>query len=58
MKALVIGATGSTGEFLVDDLLADNNYTTVTVFVRRPTGKQHPKLGNKLRRVKLRTNLY
>jgi uncharacterized protein YbjT (DUF2867 family) len=44
MKALVIGATGSTGEFLVDELLADKDYTTVTVFVRRPTGKQHPKL--------------
>lgn len=44
MKALVIGATGSTGEFLVDELLADKEYTSVTVFVRRATGKQHPKL--------------
>ena len=44
MKALVIGATGSTGEFLVDELLADKDYTAVTVFVRRPMGKQHPKL--------------
>jgi uncharacterized protein YbjT (DUF2867 family) len=44
MKALVIGATGSTGEFLVDELLADKDYTTVTVFVRRPIGKHHPKL--------------
>lgn len=44
MKALVIGATGSTGGFLVDELLADRDYTTVTVFVRRSTGKQHPKL--------------
>ena len=44
MKALVIGATGATGEFLVDELLADKNYTTVTIFVRRPTGKQNPKL--------------
>lgn len=44
MKALVIGATGSTGEFLVDQLLADKDYTTVTIFVRRPTGKQNPKL--------------
>lgn len=44
MKALVIGATGATGELLVEALLADTNYTTVTIFVRRPTGKQHPKL--------------
>lgn len=44
MKALVIGATGSTGEFLVDELLADKNYESVTIFVRRATGKKHPKL--------------
>jgi uncharacterized protein YbjT (DUF2867 family) len=44
MKALVIGATGSTGEFLVDELLKDPAYTAVTVFVRRATGKRHPKL--------------
>ena len=44
MKALVIGATGSTGELLVDELLADAAYTSVTVFVRRATGKRHPKL--------------
>lgn len=44
MKALVIGATGATGEFLVEELLADQNYTQVTIFVRRPTGKQNPKL--------------
>jgi uncharacterized protein YbjT (DUF2867 family) len=44
MKALVIGATGSTGEFLVDELLDDKYYTSVTVFARRSTGKQHPKL--------------
>jgi len=44
MKAIVIGATGSTGEFLVDQLLADAGYTNVTIFVRKPTGKQNPKL--------------
>lgn len=44
MKALVIGATGSTGEFLVDELLADKNYESVTIFVRRATNKKHPKL--------------
>jgi len=44
MKALVIGATGATGKALVDKLLEDNNYSAVSVFVRRPFGKAHPKL--------------
>lgn len=44
MKALVIGATGSTGKELVDKLLKDQDYTSVSVFVRRPFGKSHPKL--------------
>lgn len=44
MKALVIGATGATGKELVDKLLEDNEYTSVSVFVRRSFGKSHPKL--------------
>lgn len=44
MKALVIGATGSTGKFLTEQLLEDNNYTSVITFVRKPSGKKHPKL--------------
>lgn len=44
MKALIIGATGSTGEFLVNELLADAAYSNVVIFVRKPTGKQNPKL--------------
>lgn len=44
MKALVIGATGATGKELVDLLLESNNYKAVSIFVRRPTGKSHPKL--------------
>lgn len=44
MKAIVIGATGATGEFLVNELLEDKDYTTVTVFVRRSIEKKHPKL--------------
>ena len=44
MRALVIGATGSTGGFLVEKLLADKDYTLVRIFVRKSTGKQHPKL--------------
>ena len=44
MKALLIGATGSTGKFLLNELIQDDDYTSVSVFVRRPTGKSHPKL--------------
>ncbi|MDR6762146.1 uncharacterized protein YbjT (DUF2867 family) [Flavobacterium sp. 2755] len=44
MKALVIGATGSTGKYLVDELLKDNDYTSVVTFVRKPSGKEHSKL--------------
>jgi uncharacterized protein YbjT (DUF2867 family) len=44
MKALLIGATGSTGKFLLDELIQDDDYTAVTIFVRRSTGRSHPKL--------------
>jgi uncharacterized protein YbjT (DUF2867 family) len=44
LKALIIGATGATGKELVQLLLSDSNYESVTVFVRRSTGIEHPKL--------------
>lgn len=44
MKALLIGATGSTGKFLLNELIQDDAYSSVTIFVRRPTGRSHPKL--------------
>jgi len=44
MKALVIGATGATGKELVNLLLENNDYKAVSIFVRRATGKTHPKL--------------
>lgn len=44
MKAIVIGATGATGKELVELLLEDSSYTSVSVFVRRPIGKSHNKL--------------
>lgn len=44
MKALVIGATGATGKELVDLLLESNDYESVSIFVRRSTGKSHSKL--------------
>lgn len=42
--ALLIGATGLVGGELLKQLLEDPAYDTVHVFVRRSTGKQHPKL--------------
>lgn len=44
MMAMIIGATGSTGKELVEKLLEDKEYTAVSIFVRRPFGKSHPKL--------------
>lgn len=42
--AIVIGATGLVGSALTDQLLKDDRFTTVKVFVRRTTGKTNPKL--------------
>ncbi len=36
MKALVIGATGAVGKDLVDLLLKDDSFESVSVFVSRP----------------------
>ena len=44
MKALVIGATGAVGRDLVEQLLQDNAFERVTVFVRRPLAVENPKL--------------
>ena len=44
MRALIIGATGATGECLVSELLADEAYEQVVVFVRRHTDRKHAKL--------------
>lgn len=44
MKALIFGATGLTGNYLTDILLADPTYSEVVLFVRKNTGKSHPKL--------------
>jgi uncharacterized protein YbjT (DUF2867 family) len=42
--ALVIGATGLVGSQLVQQLLQDNRFQRVIVFVRRSTGISHAKL--------------
>ncbi|MFY1046414.1 NAD(P)H-binding protein [Chryseobacterium sp. GP-SGM7] len=44
MKALVIGATGATGKDLVQQLLLDNNFNEVNVFVRKPLTIYNDKL--------------
>ena len=44
MKALIIGATGATGKDLVTQLLADDTYSQVHCFVRKPLTLAHPKL--------------
>lgn len=44
MNALIIGATGATGKDLLDLLLNDGSFDSVTIFVRRKQDVQHPKL--------------
>lgn len=44
MKALVIGATGATGKDLVKQLLNDNEFDEVDIFVRKPVDVQNDKL--------------
>ncbi|WP_034745043.1 NAD(P)H-binding protein [Chryseobacterium vrystaatense] len=44
MKALVIGATGATGKDLVKQLLNDNEFDEVDIFVRKPVAVQNDKL--------------
>ncbi|QNA45528.1 NAD(P)H-binding protein [Lacibacter sediminis] len=42
--AVVLGATGLIGSSLVEQLLADDAFSTVRVLVRKPIPIQHPKL--------------
>lgn len=42
--AILLGATGLTGSYLLDLLLDSEDYEKVLVFTRRTTGKLHPKL--------------
>lgn len=44
MKALVLGATGATGNEILQLLLKNDKYQEVSVFVRRPLSLTHPKL--------------
>ncbi|QNE39473.1 NAD-dependent epimerase/dehydratase family protein [Hymenobacter sp. NBH84] len=40
--ALVIGATGLVGDYLLRQLLSDDQYDKIHVFTRRPTGYSNP----------------
>ena len=44
LTANVIGATGLVGKKLVEQLLENEHFTKVRIFVRRETGINHPKL--------------
>jgi len=44
LTANVIGATGLVGKQLVDQLLSNDRFEKVRIFVRRETGLKHPKL--------------
>lgn len=44
MKALVIGATGATGKDLVSQLLQDQDFDEIHVFVRKPVNIRNNKL--------------
>jgi uncharacterized protein YbjT (DUF2867 family) len=44
MKAIIIGATGLVGNMILKEVLNDNDFSQVRIFVRRPTGIINPKL--------------
>jgi uncharacterized protein YbjT (DUF2867 family) len=44
MKAIVIGATGLVGNLILSEILKDDVFKEVTIFVRRSTGINNPKL--------------
>ena len=43
-NAIIAGATGLVGSYLLRQLLSDEAYDSVTVITRRPTGVQNPRL--------------
>ena len=44
MKAIIIGATGLVGNLILHEVLNDNAFSEVSIFVRKPTGIINPKL--------------
>lgn len=48
MKATLLGATGLIGGHILYDLIQDEDYTSVTLIVRRPFDSPHPKINVKV----------
>lgn len=44
MKAIIIGATGLVGNLILKEVLRDNDFSEVRIFVRKTTGISNPKL--------------
>ncbi len=44
MRAIIIGATGLVGNLILNEVLKDNDFSEVRIFVRKPTGITNPKL--------------
>lgn len=44
MKAVVIGGSGATGKFLVEELLTSSQYDEVVLLLRKVSFPEHPKL--------------
>lgn len=47
-KALIVGATGVVGREILNELLRDESYDEITIWVRRDPGISHPKLQTKI----------
>ena len=48
MKAIVIGGTGATGAYLLQELLASDRITSVTALTRRAISVDHPRLNQQI----------
>jgi uncharacterized protein YbjT (DUF2867 family) len=44
MKAIILGATGLVGNLILQEVLSDNEFSEVRIFVRKSTGIINPKL--------------
>ncbi len=44
MKAIIIGATGLVGSLILKEVLNEDEFSEVRIFVRKPTGTVNPKL--------------
>nr|MBP3724690.1 NAD(P)H-binding protein [Campylobacter sp.] len=47
-KALIVGATGVVGREILNELLRDESYDEITIWVRKDSGISHPKLQTKI----------